>query len=109
MNVSATDPDPFTFFVNNDMFNQSKALVLRTQPNYSKKLNTLYFGVRELTYAEWNTYTQSNRPPVPYKISAQINTTFRVRIYSSGCYYYSDSYQSAWGTSGCTVRIFKII
>nr|AKN21724.1 PKD1L-1 [Schmidtea mediterranea] len=100
---SSDMPDPFTFFVDNSMFKQSKISTKSSMPDYSKTLDTLYFGVRELTPAEYDLYTRSNRPPVPYTISAQINNTFRVRIFSTGCYFNSNNFQGGWGTAGCVV------
>ena len=94
-------------FVDNKRFSESKKIVLQTQPDYSKLLNTLYFGVRELTLPEWNQYTPDNRPPVPYTYSGKINNTFRVRIFSTGCYA-NENKQSGWDTSGCIVSYFKI-
>nr|AKN21726.1 PKD1L-3 [Schmidtea mediterranea] len=103
MSPQNNEPDPFTFFVSNNLFKQSKFSALQSMPDYSKTLNTIYFGVRELTPPEWNSYTSNNRPPVPYTISAQINHTFRVRIFSSGCYFLSDDNKNSWGTNGCVV------
>lgn len=108
METSTDEPDPFTFFVSNELFKKAKAALLSTQPDYSRTLNTVYFGVRELTPPERNMYNETNRPPTPYPITAQINTTFRVRIYSSGCYYISEKLLSAWKTAGCEVRLSEI-
>ena len=56
--------------------------VLKKVPDYmTTKRNIVYYGVRELIPSEYNKYTETNRPPVPYQLVGNISTNYSVRMF----------------------------